>query len=101
MLDPYDGEAAEVMSNASEANTKRGRHRIPECWTKVVSISCDNLQNIRGHNIATDLLVNEGVEPPKRRKNAKQWQPIFMSKAFVEDHQTDAVEDYRLQVKDL
>ena len=57
-----------------------------------MSIGCDNLTNIKGYSIATDLLVNDGIEPPKKRKNAKQWAPIFMPKQFVienEDIETD------------
>jgi len=49
------------VSNASEAAVKRGRKKIPECWTRVISVGCDNLTSINNYSIATDLLVNDGI----------------------------------------
>ena len=101
LLDPYDGDQIESISNAQEPVTKRGRKRIPESWTRVISVSCDNLTKVKGYCIATDLLVNDGIEPPIKRKNAKQWNAIFWPKQFVTDNEDLELDNYRLSEKKL
>ena len=90
-----------MISNSSETNIKRGRKKLPDLWTRVVSMSCDNLTNIKGYSIATDLLVNEGIEPPKKRKNAKEWHPVFMPKMFASEMESMDLEAYALSSNNL
>ena len=40
--------------------------------------------------------MNEGIQPPPKRKNAKQWKPIFMPKQFVSEHEDLEVDNYKL-----
>ena len=42
---------------ALESATKRGRKMIPDQWTRVISLSTDNLNNLCTYPISTDLLV--------------------------------------------
>ena len=51
----------EVSSSAvSQATEKRGRPPIPEKWTKVISMEHHNLDNLKTHVIASDLLLAQG-----------------------------------------
>lgn len=42
----------------STVSRGRGRPRIPEQWTRVISMKHDDLRQVKVHPIATDLLVN-------------------------------------------
>ena len=46
-----------MMGRASLAASKRGRPKLPELWTKVISFNYDKLDKLKGYVIATDLLM--------------------------------------------
>ena len=60
ILDPGDNDQLEAISVASKESTRRGRKKAEDQWTRVISVSCDDLANIRSFSLATDFLINEG-----------------------------------------
>ena len=51
----------EVSSSAvSQATGMRGRLPIPEKWTQVISMEHHDLENLKTHAIASDLLLVQG-----------------------------------------
>ena len=58
---PQDSDDSEQdqIPNPDQANgTKRGRPRIPEKWTRVISVFSDPLDNIRTFDLAPELLLD-------------------------------------------
>jgi len=45
-----------VVNAEVEEGTKKSR-RLPELWTRVISISTDNLTDLKLYPISTDLLI--------------------------------------------
>jgi len=55
------GAVEEVAVNASgEGDTKSSR-RLPEQWSRVISLDADDLNNVKSFPIATDLLMADGL----------------------------------------
>ena len=45
-------------SSISSAGTKsRGRKKIPERWTRVISLEQDDLENVKTYELASDLIL--------------------------------------------
>ena len=42
---------------ADEAPRQRGAKRIPDCWTRVINLQTDDLDDLKIYPIATDLLL--------------------------------------------
>ena len=59
---------------------RRTRQKIPEKWTRVISINKDDLNILRIFEIATDTLVSLGVQHPQLRRNLDRWKPLFLPK---------------------
>ena len=57
VADPVEQLDADSLEEAKLTETKRGRRAIPEAWTRVISMSTDNLNNLFTYPISTDLLV--------------------------------------------
>lgn len=55
--DPMERLDHESVEEAKSVGTKRGRRTIPEAWTRIISISTDNLNELQIYPISTDLLV--------------------------------------------
>jgi len=75
--DPVDRKDGENVENEQAGPSKAGRKKIPEQWTRVISISTDNLSDIKAHHIATDLLLNQGYDKTRRRKGEPDWEIHF------------------------
>jgi len=41
---------------------KKGSRKLPEQWTRVISLSHDNVQNLETFSIETDLLMASEIE---------------------------------------
>ena len=67
----------------------------------MISLSCDDLTNIRLYALATEFLVNEGVEPPAKRKNAKKWEPVFMPKTFIENCKDFDIKKFKMDAEKM
>ena len=55
--DPVDQMDEESAERPAEEVRGRGAPRIPDMWTRVISFSSENLQQLNIYPIATDLLV--------------------------------------------
>ena len=90
-LHEFDDESSDDVqirerSFSSEGRSSRGRPRIPECWTRVISFSHDNLDKVKIFPIATDLLISSNLPTGTTPKKSKVWKPHFFSQTFLRDH---------------
>ena len=54
-----DDKDEEIKNNENQENTtKRGRPRIPEKWTRVISVHNDCLDNLRTFELGPELLLD-------------------------------------------
>ena len=51
-----DNQSLDVSVN-SNGSKKRGRRKIPEQWSRVISLSQDDLTNLKVFELAPDLLM--------------------------------------------
>jgi len=65
-------------------------------WTRVISFSTDNLQNLKIYPISTDLLLKEGYQKPRKRKGEADWECFFSPKIYLELHPNPDLEKMRL-----
>jgi len=57
---------------------RRGRHRIPEQWTRVISLRTDNPEDYKTYPVHQDLEVAESmVRAPLRRRKPGDDEPVF------------------------
>ena len=50
-----------AVSVNSQSVKSRGRPRIQEQWSRVISVDVDNLENLKTFPLATDLLLADGI----------------------------------------
>jgi len=65
-------------------------------WTRVISFSTDNLQDLKVYPIATDLLVKEGYPKTRKRKGEPEWECFFSPKLYLELHPEPDLDRMRL-----
>ena len=78
----------------------RGRPRIPEQWTRVLSLDRDNLENLKTFQLAQDLLMADGVPKPKG-KVKEEWRPYFLAVQFLKENPRPTAEDFKLSDEEL
>ena len=62
-LDQLDDEwEDEDVKSISSKQSKRGRKKIPEQWSRVINLSKDDLSELRVHELAPDLLMSNGMK---------------------------------------
>ena len=55
--DPMERLDQESVEETKGTDTQRKSRKLPEHWTRVISLSTDNLNNLKIFPISTDLLV--------------------------------------------
>lgn len=60
--DPFDRLDDERQEEEEAVPGKRGAKKIPQQWTRVISLSTDNLQALDIYPIADDLDLNTGYK---------------------------------------
>jgi hypothetical protein len=100
-IDPVDLTEEVEVSLDSAPSTKRGRRRIPEQWTRVVSLQSGDQANIRTYSIATDLLVEAGMDAPVPLRWQPEWRLHFYAKDFVKGHPDLSLRYNQLAESDL
>ena len=60
MDQPDDEWEDEDVQSVSSKQSKRGRKRVPEMWSRVINLSKDDLNNLRVFELAPDLLLSNG-----------------------------------------
>ena len=94
--DPKELHDQESVEEDRDKGTKRGAPRVPEMWTRVISFSTDNLQDLKVFPIATDLLLKEGYPKTRKRKGEPEWECFFSPKIYLELHPNPDLERMRL-----
>ena len=71
-------------SVSSGASSKRGRPKISEKWSRVISLSTDDLSNLRVFELAPDLQLGGAMSKAiTRGKILKNWEPIFWPENYL------------------
>ena len=84
-------------SFASSISSKRGRTRIPEQWTKVISLDQDDLEKIKMHVLANDLKLMTNLPLTSTTRKRDEWKPHFFSKAFLKANPRPTLEKFQLK----
>ena len=98
-LTPIDEEADNVsmdnsVDSVNSVKSKRGRKRIPECWSRVINLRSDDLSNLQVFELAPDLTLINGLKATQSRgKKAKKWKPLFWPDLYVEEGHSMKVAD--------
>ena len=74
-----DGDASSVQSTGSQ----RGRPRVIESWTRVISLERDDLDAPHKHPLNTDLLLNQNLPRTIFDRPDEGWEPFFLTKEFT------------------
>jgi len=94
--DPKERHDQDSIDEDKDKGTKRGAPRVPEMWTRVISLSTDNLHDLKIFPMATDLLVKEGYPKTRKRKGDPDWECFFSPKIYLELHPNPDLEKMRL-----
>ena len=94
--DPVDQMDEESVERPAEEAKQRGAPRIPDMWTRVISFSSDNLQQLNIYPISTDLLVEQGYDKTRKRKGEPDWEIHFSPKQYLELHPNPDLERMRI-----
>ena len=82
--------------------SKRGRPKVPEQWSRVISLSEDDLENLKGFELAPDLLLSKAVTATLTRgKTAKEWSPVFWPEDYIKEGHNMRVEQNKLSTDQL
>ena len=69
-------------ADPSGAATKSSR-KLPEVWTRIISVYGDDLSKVKPHKTATDLLIVAGYESFPAEKDEEDWKVLFSPKEFA------------------
>ena len=94
--DPADPDDDSDSDKEQTVKSKRGRKAIPEQWTRVISLSTDNLEELKIYPLATDLLIEEGYEKTRRRKGEPDWEIFFRPKDFMAIHPEPTMDKWQV-----
>ena len=77
--------------------SKRERKKIPDQWTRILVVGNELIEAVKIYPINTDLLVDQGtIYVPPARRTEPQWQPIFHTTAWKNEHPDQTFENTRL-----
>ena len=74
---------------------------MPDCWTRVIALEDVELEQLRVHDLAPDLLMAPylpGTASPRRNK---VWTPFFCPKAFSSETQGITIDNFALKENKL
>ena len=82
--DAREDEKESVNISVNSVKSKRGRKAIPDQWSRVISISSDELDNIKVYELGPDLLLSSAVRATLLRgRQPKEWKPVFWPDQYV------------------
>ena len=81
--DPIEQADEEEISIEDATLSKRGRKKIPEKWTKVITLSTVDIHHIKLFEIASDLLMAPNLPKLAIGRPTQNWRPNFWTKQFV------------------
>ena len=84
-----DGPSWVDIENPIAKPKKRGPKKIPELWTRVVSISQDKPEDLEIHVISTDKeTADERLYYPQHDRTGRQrWKLLFHPKQYSIEHE--------------
>ena len=59
--DVREEEKMSADQSVDSIKSKRGRPKVPDQWSRVISISADDLENIKVYELGPDLLLSSAV----------------------------------------
>jgi len=81
-------------ANSVVAKRTKGRPKIPEQWSRVISIRNDNLSKSRVFELGPDLLMADAMKyVPTRGKQLLEMEPIFFPDHYVKEGHSMKVKD--------
>jgi hypothetical protein len=84
--EPARDDDEEVSSIHSTTSKGRGRPRVIESWTRVISLEHDDLDAQYVFPLNTDLIMSQNLPRDILRGQEHGWQPFFFPKDFVKEH---------------
>ena len=78
--DPIEQADEEVISIEDATLAKRGRKKVPEKWTKVITLSTVDACQIKLFDIASDLLMTPNLPKLVVGIPTQNWRPYFWPK---------------------
>ena len=105
-VDDYDDDDADeeesLDKSVDSVKSKRGRPRVPEQWSRVISLSTDSLENLKTFELAPDLLLSNAMAATLTRgKIAKEWSPHFWPDDYIKEGHNMSVEENKLSKSQL
>ena len=94
-------EEEEGSSVQSEQSQGRGRRRVPESWTRVISFEFDNLRAQHKYQLNNDLILSQNLPRHIRQEEETDWKPFFLSKDFLQENLGITLENFKLSTADL
>ena len=93
-----DGPSWSLNENVESEPKTRGRKKIPDKWTRVISVSHDKPEDIAVYEVAVDIETKDERLQHLRldRMSKKVWKPLFHPKQYAEEHAGMQMEQYRL-----
>lgn len=71
-------EKGSLDNSLNSIKSKRGRPKIENQWSRVISISADELEEVKIFELAPDMLLSSAVRATlSRGKKAPEWKPLF------------------------
>ena len=96
MKDPLERANAESVDDPVETETKKKTRKLPDLWTRVISMDSDDLVNMKMHPLATDLLLRAGFQKIRKKKGDPEWECFFSPKIYIEMHPNPDLDRMRL-----
>ena len=85
--DDKEEEKESLDLSIDSVKSKRGRPKIPTQWSRVISISADDLDDVKVYELAPDLLLSKAVTASlSRGRTAKEWKPLFWPEQYAKKH---------------
>ena len=97
---PWDPLQAANQPDADPAVT-RGRRKLPELWTRVISVHHDDLNTIKLVALADDLKLAKGFPSSIMGNVTGQWKPLFHPRKFTEENPLMSLDRFRLSFEEL
>jgi hypothetical protein len=85
--DNREEEKESLDLSVDSVKSKRGRPKIPTQWSRVISISADDLEDVKVYELGPDLLLSKAVTATlSRGRPAKEWKPLFWPEQYAKKH---------------
>jgi hypothetical protein len=86
---------SEVLSDISK-NSPRGRPRISEKWTRVLSLNHHGVDDVKVEVLATALLMAANLPRPHIVDSDETTPPLFCPRTFVREQKEIKLDDFKI-----